>query len=114
MWVLVAFVVLGVVLVTGSASTDILVSDGLSAYTGDSRTAVELALRDAQTGCLDHPITRLVTRKLRVQDVCFEPGACPAVDRTRSADYRVVISKHMLFGIATGTITACGGVNCRG
>lgn len=106
-------VLLGVLLTAGYTSTKLLVSNGLDRLMGEERAAAQHALLWAGIGCLDNPIERVLTPKIRVADVKLEPGYCP-VNARRVRHYQAVIRSYTFFGIPAGTISvSCGAVNCR-
>ncbi len=88
----------------------IVLDEGVEQLTTHERLIAEKALLNAHVACIDHPITQIWTRRIRVQSLRRDPQYC----RGRKAagvlnDYRVVLRAHTFFGVPYGHILVCGG-----
>lgn len=113
-WIPKLLVGLGILLAVGFADTQLLVGNGSDQFTGEERVIAQDALLSAQIGCLDHPIVRVLIRRIRVVEVKFEPH-CQAEGPSAHQGYRAALRAYTFFVIPIGTISVrCGEVVCGG
>lgn len=84
-----------------------LMSDGVSDLPMWQQSLGEEALRASAT-CIDNPIQRLYTLRLRVASIIAD-AACtePAIPTFPLNGYRAIISQHSYFGLPLAMITVC-------
>ncbi len=79
-WLLIFFGGHGPFIVLNLTILELVVGDGLDRLSENERAAAQEVLNELNTSCLDNPITRVLTRQIRVVEVVFVPGctASPA------------------------------------
>lgn len=92
----------------GVAIPKFAMSDGVIDRPDAERAVAQEAIRFAAT-CIDNPLQRLYTFRLRVQSV-IPDAACISSTTTaaRTEGFRAQVTEHTVFGIAFATVTICG------
>ena len=87
--------------------------DGTAAIADPNvRVAASQALDLAAIACVDSPVERIVTRKLRIEAITAV-DSCPVNISQMGAGVRAVISQRTFFGVSMRTdVVRCGTVTC--
>ncbi len=92
----------------GVAIPKLAMSDGVVDRPDAERVVAQEAIRFAAT-CVDNPLQRLYTFRLRVQSVVPDPACITSTTAAARTDgFRAQVTEHTLFGIAFATVTICG------
>ncbi|MHB1416539.1 MAG: hypothetical protein ACYC1C_14935 [Chloroflexota bacterium] len=89
-------------LIVGAITTEILVSDGVDDFVGESHVAAQQAVEVAGGSCAEEPADSALRRKFKVIELEIAPGQC----RGRGGPaFRAVVQTYTLFGRLLGTST---------
>ena len=113
-WPLALLVGLAGIVAVEFVIVEVWIGDGLDGLTREERTGAQELINQASVTCLDNPIERGLTRKIRVVEVTFVPRCKQITPYGLFQGYRVVLQAYTLFGIPLVRIIGCcnGSVVC--